>query len=188
MAIKIFIDQGHNPQGVNAGAEGNGLYEQDVTYEVGRQLKNLLEATGNYEVRLSRNSPDEILGTSNATSLAARTAAANSWGADWFLSIHANASSNTAATGSEGYVYSLESAAYPLAEDIIEGISAQTGFPARGVFARPTLYVLRKTAMPAALIEIGFITTPQEAYLMETDPGAFARGMFNGINHFFGFT
>ena len=38
MAIRIFIDQGHNPGGVNAGAEGNGLYEQDVTYEVGRQL------------------------------------------------------------------------------------------------------------------------------------------------------
>lgn len=35
MAIKIFIDQGHNPQNPNAGAEGNGLYEQDITYEVG---------------------------------------------------------------------------------------------------------------------------------------------------------
>ena len=92
MAIRIFIDQGHNPEGVNAGAEGNGLYEQDVTYEVGRQLGQLLTATGNCEVLLSRNSPDEILGTSNASSLAARTNAANEWGADWFISIHANAS------------------------------------------------------------------------------------------------
>ena len=34
MAIRIFIDQGHNPSGHNAGAEGNGLREQDVTYNV----------------------------------------------------------------------------------------------------------------------------------------------------------
>ena len=35
MAIKIFIDQGHNPQNPNAGAEGNGLREQDITYDTG---------------------------------------------------------------------------------------------------------------------------------------------------------
>ena len=42
--------------------------------------------------------------------------------------------------------------------------------------------------MPATLIELGFITTPAEAYLMETDPSAFAKGMFNGIQKFFGFS
>ena len=35
MAIKIFIDQGHNPENPNAGAEANGLREQDITYDVG---------------------------------------------------------------------------------------------------------------------------------------------------------
>ncbi|MBQ7847300.1 MAG: N-acetylmuramoyl-L-alanine amidase [Clostridia bacterium] len=187
MAIKIFIDQGHNPQNPNAGAEANGLREQDVTYEVGRQLAQLLRQSGNYEVRLSRNSPSETLGTTNASSLAARTRAANDWGADYFISIHANASNITSATGSEGYVYSLDSAATPLAEQIVAGISEQTGFPDRGVFARPTLYVLRRTAMPATLIEIGFITNPAEAYLMESDPSSYARGMYRGINRFFGF-
>ena len=38
MPIRIFIDQGHNPQGVNAGAEGFGLREQDVNYAVGMEL------------------------------------------------------------------------------------------------------------------------------------------------------
>lgn len=187
MAIKIFIDQGHNPQNPNAGAEANGLREQDVTYEVGRQLAALLRQSGNYEVRLSRNTPNETLGSTNASSLAARAQAANDWGADYFISIHANASNITSATGSEGYVYSLDSAATPLAEQIVAGISEQTGFPDRGVFARPTLYVLRRTAMPATLIEIGFITNPAEAYLMKSDPSSYARGMYRGINRFFGF-
>ena len=42
MAIKIFIDPGHNPSGVNVGSSGNGLNEADVTYRVGTSLKNLL--------------------------------------------------------------------------------------------------------------------------------------------------
>ena len=187
MAIKIFIDQGHNPRNPNAGAEGNGLREQDITYEVGRQLAALLSSTGNYEVRLSRKTPDEILGTTNASSLAARVNEANDWGADYFISIHTNASYVESASGSEGYVYSQGSPAVPLAESIVAAISQQTGFPQRGVFARPTLYVLRRTAMPATLIEIGFITNPAEAYLMESDPSAYAKGMFLGINRFFGY-
>ena len=39
LAIKIYIDQGHNPEGINAGAEGFGIREQDVTYQVGRFQK-----------------------------------------------------------------------------------------------------------------------------------------------------
>ena len=82
MAIKIFIDQGHNPGNPNAGAEGNGLYEQDITYEVGRLTAELLRENPEFEVRLSRNTPTEILGTSVASSLRARTDAANSWQAE----------------------------------------------------------------------------------------------------------
>ena len=57
MAIKIFIDQGHNPSGPNAGAEGNGLREQDVTYIVGRYLYDLLEDNPDFLARLSRPTP-----------------------------------------------------------------------------------------------------------------------------------
>ena len=57
MAIKIYIDQGHNPSGANTGAEGFGVYEQDVTYQVGVYLAELLNANTNFEARLSRNTP-----------------------------------------------------------------------------------------------------------------------------------
>ena len=44
MATKIYIDQGHNPENPNAGAEGNGLREQTITYNVGQELASLLRA------------------------------------------------------------------------------------------------------------------------------------------------
>ena len=40
--------------------------------------------------------------------------------------------------------------------------------------------------MPAVLVEIGFITNPEEAALMEADPGQFAAGIYNGIRNYFG--
>ena len=41
MAIKIYIDQGHNPRNPNAGAEGNGLREQDIVFRIGILLADL---------------------------------------------------------------------------------------------------------------------------------------------------
>lgn len=178
---KIFIDQGHNPQNPNAGAEANGVREQDVTYEVGIRLAELLRENPNFEVRLSRNSPTEQLGTSNATSLAARVNAANSWGADYFISLHCNASTVTTASGSEAYVYSVGSAAYYLGEQILAGLNYATGLPNRGVRTNPSLYVLRRTRMPAVLVEMGYLTNPYDAALLSSAPQSFARGIYSGI-------
>ena len=188
MAIKIFIDQGHNPRNPNAGAEGNGLREQDITYAVGVALADILRQDGRFDVLLSRNSPSEVLGTSNAESLGIRTTAANNYGADAFLSIHVNASDITSATGSEAYVFSKGGAAEDLAEDILEGLTDATGYPDRGVFVRPSLYVLRKTKMPAVLIELGFITNPEEAAFMYENPSLYARGIYNGLLDYYGLT
>ena len=66
MPIKIYIDQGHNPSGFNTGAEGNGYYEQDLTYEIGRRLYNLLSQNPEFTPRLSRPTPDTILGRNNS--------------------------------------------------------------------------------------------------------------------------
>ena len=48
MAIKIYIDQGHNPQNPNAGAEGSGLREQDLVYRIGQELATLLRQDPDY--------------------------------------------------------------------------------------------------------------------------------------------
>lgn len=179
--IKIFIDQGHNPENPNAGAEGNGLREQDITYDIGVRLAALLRANPNFDVRLSRNSPDEQLGTSNASSLAARVNMANEWGADYFVSLHCNASVNTEASGSEVYVYSVPSRASRLGESILVGLNEATGLDNRGVRVNQSLYVLRRTRMPAVLVEMGYISNAHDAMLMSTEPQSFAQGIYNGI-------
>lgn len=181
MAIKIYIDQGHNPVNPNAGAEGNGLREQNIVYRIGQELAALLRQNGNFEVRLSRPTPETQLGTSNASSLRARTEAANAWGAEYFISLHTNASELTAATGSEAFVYALGTRAARLAEAMLTGLQESTGLASRGVFARPSLYVLKRTAMPAVLVELGFITNARDARLMNESPQLFARGIYEGI-------
>ena len=184
MATKIYIDQGHNPQNPNAGAEGNGYREQDITYRIGVELADLLEGAG-FEVRLSRNDPDEVIGTSNQSSLTARVNDANSWGADYFISLHTNASALPSATGSEVLVYRLGSRAQSLAESILEQLNITTGLRNRGVIARPGLYVLRRTAMPAVLVEMGFISNPYDAELLAYSPELFARGIYRGVVKYF---
>lgn len=186
MAIKIFIDQGHNPRNPNSGAEGNGLQEADLTYKIGIILRDMLNKNPDYEAITSRNSPNEILGTSNSSSLSARTTAANQWGADYFISLHANASSNSSIAGSEAFVFSQNSQAEPLAESILKWLQYIVGTKPRGVFARPGLFVLRKTKMPALLLEMGFITNAEEARNMNENPGDYALGIYDGIINYFG--
>lgn len=189
MSIKIYIDQGHNPRDYNTGAEGNGFYEQDITYDIGRRLYTLLSTTGEFDLRLSRPTSDTVLGTNNSSSLTARVREANSWGADLFLSLHTNASLNESATGSEALIYSRSSSvALGVAENILDELNLVTGLRNRGVIERPGLYVLRRTNMPAVLVEMGFITNPTDATLMAYSPELFARGIYRGIMKYYGFT
>lgn len=187
MPIRIFIDQGHNPQGVNAGAEGNGLREQDVTYNVGVYLAELLGADPRFEARLSRNSPTQSLGTSNASSLRARVDMANSWPANYFISIHCNANPNPAINGSEVYVYREGTQSYWLAQHILRSVVEQAGTRDNGVRVNPSLYVLRNTAMPAVLVELGYLTNRADADKLRDNQRGFARGIYLGLLSYFGF-
>lgn len=187
MAIKIYIDQGHNPSGFNTGAEGNGYYEQDITYEIGRRLYNLLLSNPEFEPRLSRPTPETILGTTNSSSLVERVDQANAWDADVFISLHNNASENPRATGNEALVYSpASSVSIALGESILEELTLTTGLRNRGIVYRPGLYVLKKTKMPAVLVEMGFISNPDDADLLANSPYLFSTGIYRGILKYYG--
>nr|WP_297174002.1 N-acetylmuramoyl-L-alanine amidase [uncultured Agathobaculum sp.] len=187
MPIRIFIDPGHNPTGnPNTGAEGNGLREQDVNFTVSVYLADLLRADGRFSVRLSRNTPTESLGTSNATSLATRVNMANSWPADYFISIHCNSNVNPAINGSEVYVYQQNTQAYWLAQHVLNGIVERVGTKDNGVRLNPSLYVLRRTSMPAILVELAYLSNTADAQKLRDDPYGFAQGIYNGMLSYFG--
>lgn len=106
------------------------------------------------------------------TSLATRVQRANDAHADYFVSVHANAFGNgwNDANGVESFVYALNDAKTTgLARCIQHELIQATGLRDRGVKENPTLYVLRKTTMPAVLCECGFMTNAAEAKLLKSD-------------------
>ncbi|MCI8793475.1 MAG: N-acetylmuramoyl-L-alanine amidase [Eubacterium sp.] len=187
MAIRIFIDQGHNPYGFNAGAEGFGLREQDITYLVGAYLANILNADPRFDAVTSRKTPEEILGYDNSSSLRERVDMAAVWGADYFLSIHVNSNVNPAVNGTEAYVYRSDSEAYYMGEDIVAEIVRRLGTKNNGVIVRPSLYVLRRTSMPAVLIELAYISNYEDALLLSTEQYQFAYAIYVGLLNYFGY-
>lgn len=189
MAIKIFIDQGHNPTGFhNAGATGNGLFESEINLQVGIYLANLLNNDARFEARLSRPTPTTVLGTNNATSVAERVRMANEWPANYFISIHCNANPNPAINGTEVYIFQYGTQSNWLAQNVMDGIVQTVGTRNNGIRENQTFYVLRRTTMPSILVEMGYLTNPGDATLLRDNQYGFAYGMYIGILRYFGFS
>lgn len=188
LAIKIFIDQGHNPVGYhNSGAVGNGVYESDVTFQVGEYLADLLNNDPRFDARVSRPSPTTVLGTSNATSLQERVRMANEWPADYFISIHNNANVNPAINGTEVYLYQYNTQAHWMAQHIMNAITSTVGTKNNGIRLNPSLYVLRRTNMPALLVELAYVSNYADAQKLKNQQYQFANAMYQGILKYFGF-
>ncbi|MEV5114665.1 N-acetylmuramoyl-L-alanine amidase [Peribacillus frigoritolerans] len=95
--MKFYLDPGHG--GSDPGAQGYGLREKDITLDIALKIHTILiNGYENVEVRMSRTSD-------SSKSLSQRTNEANSWGADYYLSIHCNAY-NGSAHGYEDYINS----------------------------------------------------------------------------------
>lgn len=181
--MKIFIDAGHNYSGADTGATGNGLKEQDITFYVSIILKEYLTEAG-FDVKCSRNYlADNVANTLNR-SINYRWQEANAWNADYFISLHCDASDNTLAKGTHICVYNKGTTAEQLANSIIPYL-LNLGLDGRAnkIIERHDLAVLTHTNMPAILIEMGFITNPDNAKLMQT-PNALAHAIFTGIYNF----
>ena len=184
--IKIYIDQGHNPTSYdNAGSAGNGLYEQDLTFTIGILLAELLKEDGRFEVCLSRPTADTVLGTDNDSSLDARIKGAKDFGADYFISLHVNSYEAASANGIEVYVANQNSVSYDFGSALLKGLISSTNLYNRGMKLGPELRVLKNATMPAALLEMGFISNSSDAALLSQSPELFAQGIYNGILDYF---
>ena len=194
----IVIDPGHG--GREVGAVGtNGLMEKDITLTIARKLAAALSSKVGARVVLTREDDSVV-------SLDQRTALANQYKADLFLSVHVNAAVVKDAKGSETYFLSLEASdelarkaaesenvtsspnptadlnlilwdlaqnAYHeessrFAQSIQEEMNAARAVANRGVKQAP-FKVLVGATMPAALVEVGFISNPDEEARLQTD-------------------
>src|SRR5216110_2229869 len=154
--ITVVIDAGHGGHD-RGGIPGQRVAEKVMTLDVAQRLRNVLEASG-YHVVMTRDSDVFVpLGT--------RVAIANSYRNAIFVCIHFNATNRMGASGIETYFYSRDS--LPLASAVHYYVTGGAPSANRGV-RRRGYYVLRKTAIPAVLVECGFLTNPTEAAYAQT--------------------
>lgn len=167
--------------GPDPGAVGNGVTEEYVNLNVSLELTRLLRDAG-YDVRLYRTTSDENVLQDKNADLRNRAATANNWGADYFISIHTNSSVRPDAQGVEAYVYRLGGTSERLAQSIVDSVSEDLGSRNRGVM-RANFAVLRRTNMPAVLVELGYLTNSTEALNLNSPAWqrAVAASIFRGI-------
>src|SRR5213593_969585 len=152
----VVIDAGHGGHD-RGGIPGQRIAEKDMTLDVAQRLRNVLADSG-YHVVMTRDSDVFVpLGT--------RVAIANSYGNAIFVCIHFNATKRAGAGGIETYFYSRDS--LPLASAIHYYVVGGAPSANRGV-RRRGYYVLRRTNIPAVLVECGFLTNPTEAAYAQT--------------------
>ena len=183
--MKIFIDEGHNFSGSDTGATGYGLKEQDITYQVGALLGKLLEGVG-IEVKHSRPTLKTNVGNGKlSSSINGRWKLANEFDADYFISLHCDATASSLARGSHICVYSNKGMAKKLA-DAINPYLLEIGLEGRSelISIRKDLGVLENTSMPAILIEMGFITNEHNSGIMKNNPELLAVSIFKGVCEF----
>jgi N-acetylmuramoyl-L-alanine amidase len=152
----VVIDAGHGGFD-RGGIPGQRIPEKEMTLDVAQRLKALLTASA-YNVVMTRDSDVFV-------PLPTRVAIANSYRNAIFVCVHFNSAKRIGAEGIETYFYGRDS--LPLASAVHYFVAGGAPSPNRGV-RRRGYYVLRKTKIPAVLVECGFLTNPTEGEYAQT--------------------
>lgn len=166
-----MLDAGHG--GADPGATYEGRQEKDDTLKLTLAVGKILEDNG-VEVEYTRMTDIYQTPFQKAT-------IANQSGADYFISIHRNSSPTpNQYNGVETLVYNKSGIKYELAPNIL-GALGELGFREIGVKERPGLVVLRRTAMPAVLVEAGFINSDVDNALFDEKFTEIAQAIASAI-------
>lgn len=153
----VVIDPGHG--GTDPGAMAGGRNEKTLNFQVAQYLGQILSQKG-YRVVFTREDDRFI-------PLQGRVDIAEQVNANIFVSIHHNASENTATDGIQTYY--IRENSHRLAKIVHRNLISRVGQPDRGL-RTARFYVIRKTTMPAILVEMGYITNPAELALVSQAP------------------
>ena len=167
----VAIDAGHG--GMDYGASYNGRREKDDNLRIAKMVGDILQDNG-IDVVYTRTT--DVYDTPFQ-----KAQKANAAGADFFVSIHRNAfTTPNTGSGIETLVYDNSGIKVELAENINAELE-KLGFNNLGVIERPNLVVLRRTQMPAVLVEAGFIDNDADNALLDANFEETAQAIANGI-------
>ena len=171
MPYKIMLDAGHG--GHDPGAVYGGRQEKDDNLRLAMAVGNILSQNG-IDVVYTRT--DDVY-----QSPIEKARLANASGADYFISFHRNSSPEpNQYSGVETLVYNQSGRKLTMAQNINRALE-NIGFKNLGVKSRPGLVVLRRTRMPALLIETGFINTPEDNERFDENFNEIARAIADAI-------
>ena len=166
----------------------SGLMEYELTLTVAEQLEKELEERG-YTVRMTRTDSDQML------SCRERAEIANEANADVFLRIHADGSEDSTANGAMTICITPENPYIPeeyeksrlLSEDVLDAFVSATGCRKRKVWETDSMSGNNWSKVPTTLLEMGFMTNPQEDQLMASADyqQKMVQGMADGIDRYF---
>lgn len=168
---KIALDAGHG--GSDPGAVYKGRQEKEDTLDLTLAVGDILKKNG-IDVYYTRTTDEYETPFKKATD-------ANNSGADLFVSIHRNSSENpNQSSGVETLVYSDTGLKAEVARNINNQLE-DAGFKNLGVDERKNLVVLKRTKMPAVLVEAGFINNDKDNYLFDEEFDSIAQAIADGI-------
>lgn len=168
---RIALDAGHG--GSDPGAVYKGRQEKDDTLDLTLAVGDILKKNG-IDVYYTRT-------TDEYETPFKKTTDANNSDADLFVSIHRNSSENpNQYSGVETLVYSDTGLKAEVARNINNQLE-DAGFKNLGVDERKNLVVLKRTKMPAVLVEAGFINNDKDNYLFDEEFDSIAQAIADGI-------
>jgi len=160
----IVLDPGHGGGDPGCVNRSLGLLEKDVTLDVALRLRDLLVEEG-WTVLLTREDDRDVSwrGSPDRVELQSRCDVANQAGADYFISLHCNASVAPGRAGSS--IHWFKQVDQELARSLEFALGERLGLGQDGL-RRDGFYVLRHTDMPAVLVEMAFLSNPREGALL----------------------
>ena len=171
MPISIMLDAGHG--GTDPGAVYKGRREADDALQLTLAVGEILQNHG-FDVEYTRT-------TDVYESPYQKAMEVNEAGVDYFVSIHRNSyPTDNEVSGVESLVYDLSGIKYEMAKNINAQLE-DIGFVNLGVHARPNLVVLKRTKMPAVLVEAGFINSDTDNQLFDESFDDIANAIADGI-------